>query len=52
MTAMVYYIKNKFLSSWVLDHNTLKNPIILYPLAFILSIYFLLFGWQKSDRMD
>ncbi|SVD01418.1 uncharacterized protein METZ01_LOCUS354272 [marine metagenome] len=52
MTAMVYYIKNKFQSGLVLNHQVLKNPVILYPLAFTLSIYFLIFGWQKTSRID
>ena len=52
MTAMVYYIKNKFQSGLFLDRYNFKNPIILYPLAFILSAYFLIFGWQKTSRID
>jgi len=52
MTAMVYYIKNKLQSGWRFDHHILKNPVILYLLACIFSVYFLVFGWQKTNRID
>ena len=52
MSAITYYIRNRFHSGRILDHYILKNPVILYPLALILSVYFLLFGWEKTSRID
>ena len=52
MAVLVCYIKEKLLTDRILDHRTLKNPIILYTLAFILSLYFIFFGWQKKSPID
>lgn len=52
MTAISYYIKSRFQHNQMLNEHILKSPAILYPLAFMLSAYFLLFGWRKTNRFD